>query len=142
MLEPTGNLLWRPQHPELLGHDARQRPVLAKLAALGTMSTIPCGLIGLTRPIALLSTVALDLAADGGCRSAEKSSDCSDRSTCHHIARDLLALGQGQRHFGPVPLCWTDATGGARIPRNDPCARSNSLAIWQSVAPSFQSSHI
>jgi hypothetical protein len=84
--------------------------VLRQLADFGTMSSILCGLIGLTRPIALLSTVAFDLAADRGWSSAEKSSDCSDRSTCHHSTRDFLTFGQGQRHFGPVPLRWTDAT--------------------------------
>src|SRR5664279_1168281 len=110
MLEPSGNLLGRPQHSELLGHDACQRPVLHQFADLGTMSSIPCGLVGLTRPIALLSTVALDLAADCGCSSAEKCGNSSDRSTCHHSTRDLFTLGQGQRHLGPVPLCWTDAT--------------------------------
>src|SRR3982751_3312846 len=101
MLEPAGDLFRRPQQPELVGHDACQRPVLRQLADLGTMSSIPGGLVGLTRPIALLTTVAPDLAADRGCSSAEKSSDRSDRLTCHHRTRDLLTLGQGQRHLGP-----------------------------------------
>src|SRR5450755_4669567 len=114
MLEPSRNLLWRPQHSELLGHDACQRPVLHQFADLGTMSSIPCGLVGLARPIALLATVALDLAADCGCSSAEQCSDRSNRSTCHHSTRDLLTLVQGQRHWGPVPLCWTDATRRAQ----------------------------
>src|SRR5450631_1990159 len=113
-LEPSGNLLWRPQPSKLLGHDACQRPVLRQLADLGTMSSIPGGLVGLARPIALLATVALDLAADCGCSSAEQCSDRSNRLTCHHRTRDLLTFGQGQRHSGPAPLCRTDATRRAQ----------------------------
>src|SRR6188474_3509387 len=109
MLEPAGNLLWRPQHSELVGHDSCQRPALQQFADLGPMSSIPGCLVGLARSIALLPTVALDLAADCGCSSAENYGDCSDRSTCHHGTRDLFTLGQGQRHLGTMPLRWTDA---------------------------------
>jgi len=35
MLEPSGNLLRRPQQPKLVGYDASQRSVLNQLAALG-----------------------------------------------------------------------------------------------------------
>jgi len=54
MLDPAGNLLWRPQHSQLVAVDACQRPVLGKFADLWTTSSIPCRLIGLTRPIAVL----------------------------------------------------------------------------------------
>src|SRR6478672_2643757 len=109
MLEPSSDLLWGPQPSQLVGHDACQRPVLHQLADLGPMSSIPGGLVGLVRSIALLPTVALDLAADCGCSSAKKRSDRSDRSTCHHSARDLFTLGQVKRHLSPMPLRWTDA---------------------------------
>src|SRR5258706_16272079 len=110
MLEPAGDLLRRPQHSKLVGDDACRCPVLRQLAGLGTVSSTPGSLVGLARPITLLPTVALDLAADCGCGSAKKSSDRSDRSTCHHSTRDLFTLRQRQRHLGPMPLRWTDAT--------------------------------
>lgn len=64
MLEPPCDLLRRPLQLEFLCHDARQGAVLGQFAALGAMGPVPGCLIGLGGPIAPLTTIALDLAAD------------------------------------------------------------------------------
>lgn len=64
MLEPAGDLLWRPQHPEHVLHDASQRPVLGQFAALRPKSAFPCRLVRQSRPITVLAAVATDFPAD------------------------------------------------------------------------------
>lgn len=64
VLQPPDNLLRRPQQLELACHDVRQRSVLRQFTDLGTTRPIPGSPASLTRPIASLATVALDLAAD------------------------------------------------------------------------------
>jgi hypothetical protein len=102
-LEPPRDLLWRPQQLEF-GCDARQISTLCQLAALRAMSPIPCCLVGPSRPVVLLTTIALDLSADGGRRSPEDAGDRADRETSHYGTRDLLSLGQGERRGGTAAL--------------------------------------
>src|SRR5437762_12453396 len=71
MLEPPRDLLGRPQRLELGSHDARQASVPCQFASLGTVPAVPRRLVGLSSPVALSSTVALDLPADSRWRSPE-----------------------------------------------------------------------
>jgi hypothetical protein len=86
MLEPSSDLLGRPQKAKLVGHDARQASVLRQLAALGAACTIPGSTVGLVGPVASLPTIALDLSADRGRCSADACGDLADRVTHHQGA--------------------------------------------------------
>ena len=96
MLEPAGNLLRRPLALKLACHEARQGPVLRQFAGLGPKCPVPRSRLGVTRPVAAMLTVALDLTADSRYCSTERDSNEPDRVLCHHRTRDLLAFGQGQ----------------------------------------------
>jgi hypothetical protein len=72
----------------------------ASLPVLGATSPIQGGLFGLTRSVARLAPVALDLPTDGGGRSAELHCYRTHGITRNHRARDLFPFGQGQRQSG------------------------------------------
>src|ERR1700748_458518 len=75
MLEPTSDLFRRPQHPQLLGHDAGQCAVLRQLAPLRTTSSLPCRLFGLICAIRTTIAIALDLSTDSRWRPLEPGSN-------------------------------------------------------------------
>jgi hypothetical protein len=125
MLEPSGDLLGRPQKAKLVGHDARQASVLCQLAALGAMCPIPGRAVGLVGPIASLSTIALDLATDRGRCSPDACGDRANRVTDHQGTRDLFPLSKRQRRLsgGRMPPL------SDRILCTDEWKRLNSCAI-------------
>ena len=103
-LEPSRNLLRRPQRLEPTRHDAGQTPILNQLTRLGALRPVPRRLIRLARPIPLLATVALDFSADGGRRSPEQGRHRSNRLTGGYRARYFFAFGQCQRQSRAVSL--------------------------------------
>src|SRR5277367_6825071 len=103
MLEPSGNLLWRPQPSKLLGHDACQRPVLHQFADLGTKCTIPGGVVCFGGSIVRPTAIAFDLTAHCRWSSIEPCSDRANGSAFCHRAGDLLPLSQRQGALGAPP---------------------------------------
>jgi hypothetical protein len=53
MLQPSRNLLWRPQQPKLVGHDTSQHFILDQLAALGPTRAVPRGVVRLVGSVVL-----------------------------------------------------------------------------------------
>lgn len=64
VLEPAGDLLWRPQPLELVCHDAGQCPVLYQFTALRAPRPFPGRLIRQVGSIAASTAVASDFATD------------------------------------------------------------------------------
>ena len=64
MLEPTCDLFRRPEHAQLIRHEASQRAVLTQLAALWMSRSTPSGIIGLAGTVTIAASIALDLPAD------------------------------------------------------------------------------
>ena len=111
---------------------------------------IPGSLVGLTRPIAFLATVALDLAADGGWCAPKSRRNRTNRLTRHHSTRYFFSFSQSQRQSRTaslrrpyptslwpeyvVPMSGFDQTTGRYAGGTHPfCQRSHISAFWLSV---------
>src|SRR3970282_1963735 len=114
MLQPTGDLLRRPQRLEFARHDLHQGSVLRQLADFGAVRPIPSGLVSLGCPVALLPTIASDLAADGRCRSPKTRCYRANRLIRNHGTGDFFTLLQGQCQTGSATHGGTYPTRGSK----------------------------
>jgi hypothetical protein len=73
-LQPAGELFGRPQSSELQCHQAGQCAIQHEFTGLGTVRSIPGGLIRLAGPVALQATVAVHFPTDR--RRSATQSDC------------------------------------------------------------------
>src|SRR5579859_6865629 len=104
VLEPAGNLLWRPLQLELARNQLRQCPIARQFTELRPQSPVPGRLVGTTGSIAFRPAIAPNLPAYRRRCALEQRRDRPDRASLNHATRDLLTLGQGQRRIAAVPL--------------------------------------